>query len=263
MLQHLLISSTTHRFIASLKLFMLRILLLFLCFPFFIAAQNVNLSGIINQYESILAIDSCTGLLEVQDTAGFPKNSRILMLQMQGASINTSNSANYGSVLNLGGAGFYEVNWIDSTASGQLFLRNKPNFAFDIAGQVQIVSYPSYVSATVTGTLSPAVWDGKTGGVLAFEVLGDLTLSAPISADGTGFRGGAGSFETDNNCNWALSQNDYAYPAGNWRGGNKGEGIAKTSAGNELGRGNQANGGGGGNDHNAGGGGGGEAAKAA
>lgn len=111
---------------------------------------------------------------------------------------------------------------------------------------------------TVTDTLKPKPWDGNTGGILVLDAAGGtLTLNAPISADGAGFRGGRSFVATSNNCN-ALFPQPACFTL--WETGvapKKGEGVTAFVAGKELGRGAQTNGGGGGNDHNSGGGGGG------
>lgn len=68
--------------------------------------------------------------------------------------------------------------------------------------------------------------NGTTGGVLTFEVSGNLTLNAPILADGMGFRGGQAYIGAGNNCNFLVPETGYFYGIPNWRGGYKGEGIA-------------------------------------
>lgn len=234
-------------------------LLFLLFFPCFAQAQTTQLSGISNRYAAVLAIDTCNGRIEVSDTSGFRRGENILLIQMQGAVISGNNNASFGEITNLGGAGQFERVTVDSVTPGALFLRNRLQNQYDIAGKVQVVNIPHFAQAVVIDTLQPKPWDGVTGGILAFSVTNTLTLDAPIVADGAGFRGGPDFPAAVNNCTWLIGESDYYYPAGNWRGAYKGEGIAAADSSKILGRGPQANGGGGGNDHNAGGGGGGNA----
>jgi PKD repeat protein len=220
-------------------------------------AQSVSIAGIINRYAAVSAIDTCTGRIAVSDTSGFRKGGSVMIMQMQGAGINNSNNSSYGQVQSYNVTGRFEKAIIDSVAFQAIYLRNRLLYIYTPASKVQLITYPVFPNATITDTLRAKAWDGTTGGILAFEVSGTLTMNAPMVVNGCGFRGGAPYANPSNNCSWALPETAYLYAAGNWRGAFKGEGIALMEVGKELGRGPQANGGGGGNDHNSGGGGGG------
>jgi PKD repeat protein len=219
-------------------------------------AQTATLSGVVNRYAAVTGIDTCSGRLAVSDTSGFQKGMAVLLIQMQGATVVSGNNFLYGLVQSMNFAGRYERALIDSVGPGALFVQKRLVNDFSVAGKLQVVSIPRYTDAVVADTLRCQPWDGSTGGVLALEVSGTLTLDAPLLADGAGFRGGAAYVGTGNNCNFLLPEIGYFYPFPNWRAAYKGEGIALPATGQELGRGPRANGGGGGNDHNAGGGGG-------
>ncbi|MBK7936477.1 MAG: PKD domain-containing protein [Lewinellaceae bacterium] len=220
------------------------------------AAQTTPISDIVNQYTAVTGIDTCTGKLSVSDTAGFRPGGAILLIQMQGAEISSANNFLYGIVQNMNYAGRFERAVIDSVALNAIFVQKKLVYAYDIAGKLQAVTLPQYNDAAVNDTLRCQPWNGSTGGILALEASGTLTLDAPVLADGAGFRGGAAYTAPTNSCNFLFPETAYFYAFGNWRGSYKGEGIALPIAGKEFGRGPQANGGGGGNDHNSGGGGG-------
>jgi len=220
-------------------------------------AQTSQISGIINRYAAVTAIDTCSGRLTVSDTTGFRKGAPILLIQMQGADIVSNNNFLYGLIQSMNFAGRYERAVIDSVGPNVIFVQKRLVYAYSIPGKLQVVTIPQFANAIVTDTLKCQPWNGSTGGVLAFDVAGTLTLNAPVIADGAGFRGGQAYVGAGNNCNFLIPEVGYYYGIPNWRGGYKGEGIALPEAGKELGRGPQANGGGGGNDHNAGGGGGG------
>lgn len=234
--------------------------IIFLLFgPLGLYSQNVNLSGIINRYAAVSAFDTCWGVLTVSDTIGFRPGELLLIIQMQGATMEETASTAYGSVTALNCAGCFEAVFMDSIAPGKIFLRHRPIHPYNWqTGKVQVVTIPRYALATVTDTLKAKPWDGSTGGILVLDVFaGILTMNAPISVDGAGFRGGEAYNAPGNSCSPIFPQFSLFYGLPNWRGAYKGEGIALPIVGKELGRGAHTNGGGGGNDHNSGGGGGG------
>lgn len=231
-------------------------LLSFLAVLAFFSTAQTNLSDIINIYASVTDIDSCTGTLTVEKSTGFTTGMDIILIQMKGAVINTTNTANFGTISDLRSAGLYERATIQAITGNQIVLVNKLRNNYNTDGKVQIVSLPSYSNARIDSTLTATEWDGAKGGVLALEVTDTLTFNADIEVSGKGFRGGIADIEQENDCSFLNPQNDYSYGLNNWRGAAKGEGIAEFIIGKEAGRGAQATGGGGGNDHNAGGGGG-------
>ncbi len=233
------------------------LLLILFVGQYYLHAQNSTAAGIINHYAAVTAIDTCSGKLTVSDTTGFKKGFSALVFQTQGADIVSSNNLFYGVVQNMNFAGRYEKVMIDSVGNNVVFVQKRLLYRYSLSGGVQLVSIERYNNVTITDTLRAKPWDGQTGGILAIESTGILTMNAPITADGAGFRGGIPYTVGANNCTWLAGESDYYYGLGNWRGGYKGEGIALPESGRELGRGPQCNGGGGGNDHNTGGGGGG------
>lgn len=236
---------------------MKKTVLLSLCAIFcsYLAAQT-NLSGVINRYAAVTDINACAGTLTVEDASDFAADTDIFIVQMQGAIINTANNASFGDIENLRNAGRYEQTRIRAIIGNTIELANALLNTYDLDGSVQIVSLPVFDNAIITDTLTAQPWNGRSGGIVALHVTNTLTFEAPIDVSGKGFRGGGATIGGSNNCNFLLSQNNYFYELGNWRGAAKGEGIAAFILGREAGRGAQATGGGGGNDHNAGGGGG-------
>ena len=223
---------------------------------------QTDLSQILNIYTAVDAIDPCANTLSLTDLNGFEEGMDILIIQMQGAAINLDNNSGFGHVTDLGSAGKYEKNQIASINGNTAVLAFQLLNTYDLAGKVQMVSFPKYDEAVVTDTVKGLPWNGTIGGIVAFQVTDNLRLEAPISANGIGFRGGISDITVNNNCNFGTSANNYFYGTDNWRGAAKGEGIARFTVDAENGRGPQANGGGGGNDHNAGGGGGSNLTKA-
>ena len=220
-----------------------------------VLAQS-NISGIINQYQAVAAIDTCLGEVILDDIGDLQIGMKVLLIQMKGATIDESDASSFGNILNLNHAGNFEKAEIKTIIGSSIFLKHKLIHQYTPTGLVQVVSIPTYENATVIDTLKAKAWDGSTGGILVFEVLANLDLNAPISTTGQGFRGGEITTITPNECEWFFNPSSYYYELDDWEGSRKGEGIAAFIIGKEAGRGAQANGGGGGNDHNAGGGGG-------
>jgi hypothetical protein len=219
--------------------------------------SQTNISGTINTYTDVTLPGLCPNELTVSNSTGFSSGNTVIVIQMQGALADETNSAAFGSITAYNNAGLWEKA-IVASVSGNLitFTKNLMN-AYDLSGKIQVIKVPVYTDATVTSPLTANTWNGTTGGVIALEVSGTLLLNSSINANGIGFRGGATTQVCPNNCGAFTSESAYYYPLGNYRGGLKGEGIAPGILNKERGRGAQANGGGGGNDHNNGGGGGG------
>ena len=243
-----------------MKLAFQTVLTLFLLFtPFIIQGQTNrdSIKGVINRYAHVTAFDICDARLTVSDTTGFSKGARLILCQMNGAAVNSSNNSSFGAINDIKNVGKYEVNFVDSVAGNTLFLRLYLKNEYNTATAIQIVTYPSFVAAVVTDTLRAKPWDGQAGGIIAFEAA-NLTLNAPIIASEAGFRGGA--VKAYASCDAIEIYNNYTYDintTSKQNGAPKGEGIAAVIVGKETGRGSIANGGGGGNNHKSGGGGGG------
>ncbi|MDP2810856.1 MAG: hypothetical protein Q8O34_11975 [Rhodocyclaceae bacterium] len=260
-----------------------------------------TVSGIINTYYPGAASVSA-GATAITVGAGsgaataLAQNDLVLVMQMQDAAIDTTNTSAYG-VASLVNAGKYEYATVSSVAGSTVTLTGGLTNAYTTAaygasGQktFQVIRVPVYSTATL-GAATAKAWDGSSGGVLAFDIIGTLTLAgATADVSGKGFRGGGGCRWIGDNVTGGLSASDYrrnastTCPSGAQAAGRtnglKGEGIAGTpryaydgsarvNTGVEgypngsTGRGAPANAGGGGtdddpvnNDENTGGGGG-------
>lgn len=218
---------------------------------------QVPISGIVNSYHAVDAIDRCRNAVVLDGVVGLAVGDRLMLHQAKGAVVTTTQSASFGAVQSLQGAGLWEWHQITGINNDTVFLEHVIHWQFNPAGALQAVRVAYYDNASVVDTVFARPWDGRTGGIVAIDVDGSLNLFAPIYAAGMGFRGG----DTLNDPNCALPFANLAY-SGNRASGlgaRKGEGIASSAAAHELGRGQWGNGGGGGNDHNSGGGGGGNA----
>lgn len=216
-------------------------------FLFLAHTLAVSISGQINDYAAVVSIGSQS--IVVDDASAFSSTDKVLIIQMKGAIIREDDDAAYGSVSNYGNAGNYEINEVASVEGNTLLLVHPVGSFYDASDIVQAVRIPQYARAEVTAPLTAKTWDGTTGGILALEVTGKLTLQADLDAQAVGFRGG------DLNGHAVKGGTTYICPFSSGQGGIKGEGI--TEVPQAACRGRLANGGGGGNDHNGGGGGGG------
>ncbi len=215
-----------------------------------------NISNIINSYTPVLALSPCDNKLTVEDASTFNVGDTVLLIQMKGAEIDSTNTAAFGTITNYKNAGNYEFNYVKTKAGNIIELKNIVTRQYDLpTGKVQLVRVPYFNSANVGATLTCLPWDGRKGGVLVFNVQDTLNLNADIDVSGKGFRGGQAI--TTTTVIGIYDQTDYAYPYNLNIGASKGEGIAEVSANLIFCRGPLASGGGGGNSHNAGGGGGG------
>ena len=210
----------------------------------------------INAYAAALAYDICTNSITVSDATKFGPGDTVLIIQMKGAIIDTSNTPAFGSILDYGNAGNYEFNFISQKSGNVLSLKNKLTRGYDIPdGVVQLVRVPKYKSGYFSGGLTCDIWDGAKGGIVAVYSTISLTSVEDIYVSGRGFRGAVGynAVYAASTCN----QNNYYYPASSQFATFRGESIGSVSQNLIKGKGNIAAGGGGGNSHNSGGGGGG------
>lgn len=177
-----------------------------------------TLTGVINTYYpgSATVAEGATSIPVGTATgagATIVSGTELLVIQMQNASINDSNSVAYGNGFT--GQGFTTVNTSGNyefvTATGPLsggsipihgagpgggliFAYTKAALSANAgASTYQVVVVPQYSSATLSSGLTALPWNGTTGGILAMDVAGLLTLgNATVVMDGMGFRGAAG-----------------------------------------------------------------------
>ena len=246
--------------LAITRMFVQRSFLIFF-YLFFTSSAFGQIGGVVNIYRKVLFVDTARGMLKLANAGNLIpySGSGVMVIQMKGATIDESNTASFGNITAINNAGRFEIGKLCGQIGDSIVLENKLQNYYDVAGLVQIVIIPKYVNVNVSGNLYAAPWDpvADTGGVVAIEASGTITLNASISADSAGFRGGGLHNETLP-CSNSFPASAYYYsisPAFGG-GGKKGEGIAEYISGKEFGKGKQSNGGGGGNNANNGGGGG-------
>jgi hypothetical protein len=178
----------------------------------------------------------------------------LLIIQMQDADINFSDTTAYGSgIASNNGSGATEINqtglyeYVVATSSvgvegGTIQIRGtreggglnnsyrKQAASITAHGQrtYQVVRVPQFTNTTLSTTIrSPGSWNGKTGGIVAIDVANTFTMdSGTVDVRDKGFRGGGGTLNQDT----YPEQEDVAFRTDGdvARGGVKGEGIAGT-----------------------------------
>jgi len=146
----------------------------------------------------------------------------ILIIQMQGASVNINPTPgdgswgnppytvpdpylwtfdwdfhieNWGEITAYGNAGKFEKVEVESVSGANTInLTCGLENSYNQSGKVQIVRIPRFNNLTINNASSivPSTWDGQTGGIVAVEVDATLDMNAgsTISASDEGFRAG-------------------------------------------------------------------------
>ena len=215
-----------------------------------------SFGNIINNYTPVISLSTCNNSIEVESSAEYNIGDTVLIIQMKGSNVDSSNTIAFGDIIDYRNAGNYEFNYINNITGNTIVLANNLTRQYDASlGKVQLVRVPYYTNANITSTLTCLPWDGNKGGILVLNVRDTITLNADIDASGNGFSGAIGV--NTNQAGYNCSENNFYYTV---NGGDsaawKGEGISNISLNKILGKGKLANAGGGGNSHNSGGGGG-------
>lgn len=223
---------------------------------FHLNGYSQNLSGNINTYLEVLNLNQSQARVTLSSTTGINVDDSLVIIQMQGAIISTSNIDTLnGQVVGYNGAGSWEVVEVCEVNGNDLIFKKEFLNQYDDAGKIQLIKIDVLNNANITGTVSCQAWNGTTGGIVFIYNVGTLTFNADIDISGKGFRGGA-DFKSTFPCTSSTIIDEYEYNSGTGEAAEKGEGVANFTN-QTTGRGPTGNGGGGGNDHNTGGGGGG------
>ncbi|HEX8425182.1 right-handed parallel beta-helix repeat-containing protein [Hymenobacter sp.] len=170
----------------------------------------------------------------------------IVIMQMQGAELNTTNTDAYGDGIDANNAaignlqngnfraGLYEYAVVRSVSGNSVTL-NTPlinsyvsSDATAIQGQqrYQVIRVPRNGTLTLTDNIRGARWDGRAGGVVVLDVSGTLNFNGKtIDMAGKGFRGGAGQQFGGNG---SINDSNYRHSNTLNTSSNKGEGTAGT-----------------------------------
>lgn len=212
---------------------------------------------------------SFPGAANPYTTDAIAQGDLVMIIQMQGADIITTDDASYGTITEYNGAGNYEFRTVFNVSGNTILLCENLSNTYTQSGRSrsQVVRVPRFNNFLVgnAATITGKGWDGLSGGIVAVEANGTVTVDGLISANGLGFRGGVDD-RNNSSASGGAAVTLYRTTVTTTTA-TKGEGIAgnasdyNTYLNGANGRGAPANGGGGGNGHNAGGGGGANAAR--
>lgn len=217
-----------------------------------VATAQTEIGGIINNYYEVSTVVDCDSTVVITDPQGLSVGDKVLIIQMKGALINEANDSTYGDLVSLEAAGCVEFMFVKDIRGNTVEFTTKFVHRYQPEHRVQMVRVPIYSDANVTSTVLAKPWNGKTGGVIVFEVAGTLALNANISADSMGFRGGLEGGTEQSSCNYLEWRTPYSYTF--CHAAQKGESPVNQDM--LAARGKLLSGGGGGNGNNGGGGGG-------
>ena len=204
------------------------------------------IGGIVNTYARVTSMQTvdCRSYVTVDTIDGLGSGDRILLMQMKGPVVSGSYATQ--------AVGLTEYAVVDTIIGTTITTVHPLIHTYDVSGAVQCVRVPVYDDAVATMNVTGRPWNGQTGGVIAFDVRGTLTLNANIIADGIGFRGGR-TWNGSVACSSNVADGVVNSPAAAM----KGETYVDALPAQISGLAPLFTGGGGGCDHNAGGGGGG------
>ena len=202
-------------------------------------SATTSIAGVVNSYypgtAASVAAGSQTvaigGLAAGGNTTPIAAGDLLVIMQMQGAQINSSNSDCYGDGVGTAGcitrstttssyAGgnlastYLAGNWeycTATTAAGTSVgvacagagggtvnaYRNAASTGASSDGNYsyQVVRVPQYTNTALTGNLTPLAWNGSAGGVLALQANGTVNLAGfNLNVSASGFRGGGVNF---------------------------------------------------------------------
>ena len=195
------------------------------------------------------SVNAGTSSITLTSTAGLAAGDMVLVIQMQGAGINSTNSNSYGDGVagnpasgflndaNLT-AGRFEYAAVASVAGNTINLATplvnnyvRANASGTIGQRrYQVIRVPQYFDLTLAGNITAPAWNGETGGVLPLDVANTLDFNGySVDVSGKGFRGGGAFLHTGATGRANTEFRSPSYPNGNnGAHASKGEGIAGT-----------------------------------
>jgi uncharacterized repeat protein (TIGR01451 family) len=199
-------------------------------------AATTSISGIVNSYYPGTGANVAAGATSIPigavDAAGnttpIAPGDLLMLIQVQGAEIDATNSDCYGDGAGTAGcatraetsssyaggnlsSNYKAGNWEYCTATsaagasvgvvcagaggGTAKAYQASPAAAAGAYRYQVVRVPQYTNVGLTGDVNPLAWNGSAGGVLALQASGTVNMAGfNLNASGRGFRGGGVTF---------------------------------------------------------------------
>ncbi|RZK35075.1 MAG: hypothetical protein EOO61_12520 [Hymenobacter sp.] len=215
--------------------------------------NSVSISASPNTYYPGTSATVATGATSITIGAAYSGampisiGDQVLIIQMQGAYIDSINTAAYGSgnASNAGKGYKSDANLLAGNmefgtaanavalSGGTLILNAGTKMAHRNANysttsgqyRYQVIRVGQSANITLTDSIKAPIWNGQTGGIVVLSATNTLNMNGKVvSAYGAGFRGGGGvSFSAGSG-----PTSVYATPTSNRAHGSKGEGLAGT-----------------------------------
>ncbi len=180
---------------------------------------------VVNGYSALTQANAGSNTITVQNiTALSPAGltplgpgSVVLLYQANGATIDSSDTATYGSITNGNNAGYYEFTTVGSVSGNTITINSSCTsltHTYTTSGgtEAEIVRVPQYTNLTINAgaSITATPWSstevttegsasygstlstGAYGGIVAVNVAGTTTINGTINVTGAGFLGGDG-----------------------------------------------------------------------
>lgn len=97
----------------------------------------------INTYSPVIELSTCLNIIQVEDATSFNLGDTVLLIQMKGADIDTTNTPAFGTIKSYQGAGNYEFNTIKNIIGNFIELTYRIIRKYDVPdGKVQLIRVP-------------------------------------------------------------------------------------------------------------------------
>src|SRR5688572_16534631 len=124
------------------------LLLTLLCCMWQIELGGQNISGIVNSYASVGAINGAS--IAVNSGTAFTAGDNVLIIQMKGATVVATNNNTFGNISALGSAGTFEFRDVLSVSGNTVTLTSALSNTYSVpSGSVQLIKVPRYCQATI------------------------------------------------------------------------------------------------------------------
>src|ERR1700730_204256 len=116
-----------------MKQFLLCITIFFLNI---LTAESQSITGVVNSYYKVIKVNSANSSAKMADVTGLNSGTRVLLIQMKGATIDGSNSPSFGDISSINNAGKYELNTICGILNDTIFFKSQLLNNYDSGGAI-------------------------------------------------------------------------------------------------------------------------------
>ena len=85
-------------------------------------SQTTNISGVVNSYYKVIEVIPSKACVRLNTVSGLARLNKVLLLQMKGATVVTTNNSSFGDTTSLNNAGNYEVAIICTINGDSVFM---------------------------------------------------------------------------------------------------------------------------------------------